>query len=203
LISYLRGDLVSVSDESAVLDVGGVGYEVLVAPVALEHLRAVEPGTEVLLLTHHYLQLEQSRGTPVLMGFRTAEERDLCLALMNVIGPRSALKALAAPVGQIAQSIELGDAAYMKSLPGIGPQKAKEIIAKLQGKVARFVGVAIEPAVAVAQHGADDPVSEAIDALVSLGHKRAEAVQAVNRALRDDPTLSSTQAIIGQVYAQR
>jgi len=45
LISYLRGDLVSVSDESAVLDVGGVGYEVLVAPVALEHLRAVEPGT--------------------------------------------------------------------------------------------------------------------------------------------------------------
>jgi len=138
----------------------------------------------------------------VLFGFRTTEEREFFSAFLSVIGPRVALKALAAPIGQIAQSIELGDSDYLKSLPGIGNQKAKELVAKLQGKLTRFVGIDIEPVAAQARAGRGDFVSDAIDALVSLGLKRPEAVQMVNRALQRNPGLETVEDVLREAYAE-
>ena len=81
-----------------------------------------------------------SSGVPVLVGFLNEVERDFFLEFIKVsgIGPRAAVKALNKAIGEIAQAIDRGDTKYLKTLPGIGEQKAKEIVAKLQGKMGKF-----------------------------------------------------------------
>jgi len=204
MIDFVRGALAKVHDEGVVLDVGGIGYDVATPPIVLDDLRNLDPGTEVTLVTHHYLQMDQSKGIPVLVGFRTEEEREFCLALAAVVGPKSALRSLAAPISHIAQSIELGDPRFLKSLPGIGPQKAREIIARLQGKVGRYVGFEIEPLtqVTASAAGRGDFVSEAIEALISLDYKRPEAVQMVNHALVANANLSNVEEVLQQVFSR-
>ncbi|MBI2173973.1 MAG: Holliday junction DNA helicase RuvA, partial [Candidatus Omnitrophica bacterium] len=134
MISRLRGIVREVAELHVLLDVGGVSYEVFM-PVSL--LRALPerlgPNGEVELVTFHYQQLEVGRGIPVLVGFLNEIEREFFLRFISVsgVGPRAALKALNQPIATIAQGIDEGDLALLRSLPGIGEQRAKEIVAKL------------------------------------------------------------------------
>jgi hypothetical protein len=84
--------------------------------------------------------LEVGRGIPVLIGFLNEVEREFFTRFISVsgVGPRAALKALTQPIPVIAKAIDEGDVELLRSLPGIGEQRAKEIVAKLQGKVGKF-----------------------------------------------------------------
>src|SRR3989338_5611718 len=98
-----------------------------------------EDGT-VALITYHYYQMDPSKAVPVLVGFVNEIEKEFFEQFITVsgIGPKAACRALSMPFSVIADAIDKADIALLKSLPGIGEQRAREIIAKLQGRVGKF-----------------------------------------------------------------
>jgi Holliday junction DNA helicase RuvA len=203
MIGRLRGKLVSCDAEVVLVDVGGVGYEVLVPPTLAQYLRTLEPGSELELVTHYYLQLTPSIAHPTLIGFRSELEREFFELFITVasIGPKTAVKAFTIPFATVARAIELGDSIQLRALPGIGREKAKQIIAKLQGKAARFLDIRDEDLPRVAPRIADIE-DEVEQALRQLGYGQAEIAQMIARALRDKPELDTTEALLAAALAR-
>lgn len=197
MIGRLKGKLISCSSEAVLVDVGGVGYEVLVPPTLANYLRTLEPGCDIELVTHYYLQMAPSLAHPTLIGFRTELEREFFEQFITVasIGPKTAVKAFTLPFATVAKAIELGDSVQLRALPGIGKQKAKDIIAKLQGKVARFLDIHDEDLPRVTA-GLEDVENEASQALRQLGYREAEIAQMIARALRENPEIDTADALI-------
>src|SRR4029077_4236465 len=85
-------------------------------------------------------QTDPSKSIPILIGFSNRIEKEFFERFITVsgVGPKAAVKALKPPIPDIAEAIDAGDLPFLKSLPGIGEQRAKEIIAKLQGKMGKF-----------------------------------------------------------------
>jgi len=140
LISRISGKLIGRKPNALIVSVNGIGYEVMVPACILQALEPLAKDQQVELVTYYYLQMEGMKGIPVLVGFRHEMEKEFFELFIGVtsIGPRSAVKALSLPIPRIAEAIERGDTGLLNSLPGVGTQKAKEIIAKLQGKSGRF-----------------------------------------------------------------
>jgi len=118
------------------------------------------------------------------------------------IGPRAAVKALNKPFSAIARAIDEGDASFLKSLPGIGSQRAKEIIAKLQNKVGRF-GLIQDATVDIPQQAGAAFEQEALAVLLQLGYKKPEALSMLKKAMEANPAISSTEGLLNEVYRQR
>ncbi|MDI3298296.1 MAG: OB-fold domain-containing protein [Bacillota bacterium] len=141
MIDRIRGRLEEVREESALLDLGGVVLEADVPPVDRYRLLA-HVGERVELHTVAFLQggVGGASLTPVLVGFLEPEERDFWLKLSGAggLGQRTALRAMSVEVAAIARAIEAGDEAWLTQLPGIGRQRASELVARLRGKVTSF-----------------------------------------------------------------
>jgi Holliday junction DNA helicase RuvA len=97
----------------------------------------------------------------------------------------------------LARAIEDGDTKTLTQLPGVGRQRARELIARLQGKVAKFALLAEEEAPVPT---VTDVVSEALEILQSLGYTRTEAQRMIDAALERLPKPSSTEELIRTVY---
>lgn len=207
MISRLRGAVRQLGELHLLLEVSGVTYEVLMPPSILRLLQErPDPLAEVELVTYHYQQLEPSRGIPVLIGFLHEIEREFFVRFISVsgVGPRAALKALTQPIPLIAQAIDEGDLAVLKSLPGIGEQRAREIVAKLQGKVGKY---ALMPNKDVGEKapatGPSTLEEEAITILVQLEYKKPEAKQMVRAALERNPQVKTAEELLNEVYRQQ
>lgn len=141
MIAQICGKIIQKGNNNILLDVSGITYEVLVPAIIMERINdtASEEGV-VRLVTYHYLQVEPSRSRPILVGFINEIERDFFIEFITVsgIGPRAALKAINQPISRIAQAIDEGDSGFLCSLPGIGRQRAKEVVAKLQSRIGKF-----------------------------------------------------------------
>jgi len=189
------------------IDVQGLTYEVLTPASVLARLdQAADEHGHVSLITYHYLQITPSRGVPCLVGFLSEIERDFFLDFIKVsgIGPRAAVKALDRPISEIAAAIAAGDEKFLKGLPGIGLQKAKEIVAKLQGKIGKY-GLIQDQAAAVLQKSADIPdwQQEAMDVLLQLQYKTPEARQMIETALKRSPDIQTAEDLLNTIYKQR
>jgi Holliday junction DNA helicase RuvA len=204
LISRLSGQLLERKPNALILGVNGIGYEVLVPSGVLQSLPA-EQGAQLELVIYEYLQIDHSRGTPILIGFRNELERDFFEQFITVasIGPRMAVRALAAPVSHIAQAIEDGDLRVLQGLPGIGARKAKEIVAKLQGKAGRFCLIRDEAGAPSREERAENIEREAIDLLTQVGHSRAEAKDMVDRALSGGERPQTVEELLNLSYKKR
>ena len=204
MISRLNGRVLERKQNGVILGVNGIGYEVLIPGGVLGSL-AAEPGEQLDLVIYEYLQIDHSRGASFLVGFRSELERDFFQQFITVasIGPRSAVRALGLPVSRIARAIEDGDLRLLQSLPGIGARKAKEIVAKLQGKAGRFCLIREEPGRAAPQEPAEDLQREAIELLMQVGHSRSEAKQMVERALADGERPETVEELLNLSYKKR
>jgi len=133
MISRLKGKIEEILKNSIILNAGHISYEVLVPDSVLQSFAKDE---DVLLITAHFYQTEGNRMVPVLVGFRNEIEKEFFEHLMKVsgIGVKVAIKVLKHPVAQVAVAIDRGDDKFLSSLPGIGIQKARLIIARLQGQ---------------------------------------------------------------------
>ncbi len=207
MIARLRGRLREQGDVHVLIDVQGVGYEILMPPALLRALpERVDPNGDVELVTFHYQQLEVGRGIPVLIGFFNEIEREFFVRFISVsgVGPRAALKALTLPIPVIAQAIDDGDLHVLRSLPGIGEQRAKEIVAKLQGKVGKYALMRTkEPLPQAADTEQTALEEEAVAILMQLEYKKSEAKQMVHAALERNPKLSTAEALLNEVYRQQ
>ena len=207
MISRLRGIVREITPTHLLVDVNGIGYDVLVAPSILRAIqeRMSETG-EVELVTFHYQQLEVGRGIPVLIGFLNEVEREFFTRFISVsgVGPRAALKALTQPIPVIAKAIDEGDATLLRSLPGIGEQRAKEIVAKLQGKVGKFALIQTKGAPTDSAEASSPAIAdEAVAILVQLEYKRPEAKQMVKAALERNPQVKTVEELLNEVYHQQ
>ncbi len=143
MIASVRGRLRRRFEDRVVVEAAGVGYEVFIPPVVQRALADAVAGDgdgadEVLLMVHYHATQNQPR--PVLIGFTSDLDKEFFEKLITVkdVGPLVAARSLAAPVAEIAAAIARQDEAYLRRMPGIGPQKAKNIVAQLQAKVAKF-----------------------------------------------------------------
>ncbi|MFA5116024.1 MAG: Holliday junction branch migration protein RuvA [Candidatus Omnitrophota bacterium] len=205
MIARIRGKLIERGENLLFIDIGGICYEVLVPPTTMQRLdENLSPEGVVNLVTYHYLQVEPARNTPVLIGFLSEVEREFFEQFITVsgIGPRAALKALSQPISCIARAIDEGDIAFLKSLPGIGDQRARLIIAKLQNKVGKF-GLVRDGKFAVKEAKAGGIEEEALAVLTQLQYKRGEAEGMIRKALEREKGISSTEELLNEVYRQR
>jgi Holliday junction DNA helicase RuvA len=206
MISHISGKLKKKKENSVILELNGLSYEILVPQVVMCALEKNCPlDTTVDLITFHYYQLEPSRSTPVLIGFLNEIEKEFFERFITVsgVGPKAALRALSLPISTIAQAIDNGDAALLKSLPGIGEQRAKEIIAKLQGKVGKF-GLIQDGQVAITISKLDGNIKEeALEVLLQLQYSRTEAKAMIDKAIQRNPQLKSAEELLNEVYKQK
>jgi Holliday junction DNA helicase RuvA len=204
MISRISGNIVGKREGFLLIDTGGICYEVMI-PLAvmksLENDKRLEGRME--LITYHYHQTEPSRSVPVLIGFQNEVEKEFFEKFISVsgVGPKAACKALAEPFSTIADAIDSGDASFLKKLPGIGEQKARLIVAKLQGKVGKY-GLIRDEYVAGAE-GHEDIKSEALEILLQLQYKKAEAEDMIEKALRRSPDLKTSEELLNEVYRER
>ena len=174
MIARLTGKLAEVSADTAIIDVGGVGYLVHASSRTLDAIGPV--GGEVLILTE--LQVREDAWT--LFGFGSALERDSFRALTSVqgVGGRLALAILSVlSPDELARAVSQGDKAMIGRANGVGPKLAARIANELQGKLGvAGLGASLAPA---PRAGA---AADALSALANLGFKPAEASAAVNAA---------------------
>ena len=137
------------------------------------------------------------------MGVQERKAREFFRTLLTVaeVGPSLAAKAMTIPVCDFAGAIERKDVRALSSLPGIGKRKADQIIASLHGKVIEYALMPapdIEEAVPIAE--APDFVADAAQVLASVGHRPAEAEHLIEAALKRNPDLSDTQALLEEIW---
>jgi Holliday junction DNA helicase RuvA len=166
MIAFLNGEIVEKQPTRLLLDVSGVGYEVLIPLSSYDSLGKV--GTRCRIITHDHIREDQH----VLFGFMTEAEKKMFLLLLSIsgVGPKLALSALSGmSVRELKVSIVDGDVKRISSISGIGKKMAERIAVELRHKIS--AGEALE-AVAGGNGVVDSKLRDSIMALVALGYKQ-------------------------------
>lgn len=195
MIGSIRGKLVSASAVGAVVEAGGLGYELSVPVTTSERLPA--PGSDVFLHTHAVYR----EDSEALYGFATADERDFFRLLINQVagvGPKVALALMSRfSLEMLESTIATGDADALSKCPGIGRKTADRIILDLKDKLGPARGAA-KARLLWAGGGVTGAtaVGDAIAALLALGYKPADAEKAVRKAHAALGDSAATEALI-------
>lgn len=178
MIGKLTGTVDSISDDTVILDVGGVGYLVQCPASTLSRLAV---GSHASLM----IEMKVSDDAIRLYGFGSAEERDWFRLLQTVqsVGGKVALAVLSTlSPRDLQRALALGDKAMIGRAPGVGPKLALRIATELKDKApSMMLGHEEAGAVAIA-HAPRGPESDAVSALIHLGYSDARAAEAVARA---------------------
>ncbi|MEE8359624.1 MAG: Holliday junction branch migration protein RuvA [Candidatus Omnitrophota bacterium] len=205
VISRISGKIRKSEGISVLLDVSGICYEILVPPTVMKTLKE-KTGVDgsIEFVTYHYYQVDSSRSIPMLIGFMSEVEREFFEEFISVsgVGPKAACKALTLPISVIADAIDKGDIGLLKTLPGVGGQRARQIIAKLQNKVGKF-GLIQDKHLENAPAMKSDARDEAVSVLLQLQYKKKEADDMVNNVLARNPKASTCEEILNEVYKQK
>lgn len=204
MFSRIEGILREKSVGSALVETGGLSYDIMLPRCVVDKLAELGPGDPIKLEIFSYIQIDGNRGESMFVGFTNAIEREFFEALLTVasVGPKTAVKAFSMPMAQIARFIDAGDQAALRRLPGIGGQKAKDIIAKLQGKVARF-GLIQGEAGGRKSEATPDFVTEAVEVLLQLQYRRAEADRMAREALAHNSAISTAEELLSEIYRRQ
>ena len=167
MIGSLHGKLQARTDDTLIVNVGGVGFRVRVSNNTAAGLGAI--GSEVQLFTH--LRVREDELS--LYGFATEEELHLFETLMTVsgVGPKVALNVLAsAPIGTLKIALAEGNVDALTAVPGIGKKTAQRLVLELKGKI---------DVSGLGEVSEISPVDkDVMDALINLGYSAAEATRA-------------------------
>jgi Holliday junction DNA helicase RuvA len=179
VIARLDGLLIEKSPSRIVIDVGGVGYDVLVPLSTFYDLG--DAGSRVTLRIHTHVR----EDALALYGFASALEQDLFERLIGVsgIGPKLALAVLSGiDTGELVRAIRTEDVARLTRIPGIGKKTAERIGLELKDRLPH-AGASVAPAAA----GSDDLREDLLSALVNLGYNRPVAEKAIDAGLKTSP----------------
>ncbi len=182
MIAHLRGKLIYKQPGQAVVEAGGVGYDVAISVPTFTALPSA--GAEAAL--HIYTQVGQDQIA--LFGFLDREEKRLFERLIAVsgVGPKLAIKILSGlSAERTIQAIRAQDHAQLVHIPGVGKKLAERLVVELKDKLDDF---AVAPAPTAAQGPAVDDV---LSALMNLGYQRASAEKAIEQAIAKDKALAA------------
>ncbi len=184
MIYSVRGKLIHVENNLAVIECAGVGYAVRTSAVSISHLPSM--GEEAVLYT--YLHVAET-GID-LFGFSDQGELNCFKMLLGVtrVGPRAALSVLSSITAeQFALAVASGDAKTLSRAPGLGMKTAQRIILELKDKISKEQAAAGVSLPDVPVSSGNSNAGEAINALVVLGYTQGEAAGVVTKL---DPSLS-------------
>lgn len=174
MISFVKGELAEISENSIVIDTNGLGIEVFVPASVMQELPGI--GEEVKIYTHFRV----SEDAMSLYGFNSRQDLSMFEQLIGVsgIGPKGALSILSAmSPDDLRMAILSGDDKLIAQAPGIGPKTAQRVIVDLKDKVSDLdvIGAEIKGKAV----GINSETAEVIEALVNLGYARTEATRVV------------------------
>jgi len=172
MIAHLRGRLLAKHPNQAIVECGGVGYDVTISVPTFSALPA--EGAEVSLVIYTHVREDQI----ALFGFSDALEKKLFVKVIAVsgIGPKLAVTVLSGlPVEKLVGAIRGGDHAMLTRIPGIGKKTAERVVLELKDKLDE---IGSGPAASIGSVG-DDVLS----AMVNLGYARPTAQKAIETAL--------------------
>ncbi|KGQ39158.1 Holliday junction ATP-dependent DNA helicase RuvA [Gallibacterium anatis] len=194
MIGHLRGILLEKSPPEILLEVNGIGYEVLLPMTSFYHLPEVN--MEAAIYTH----LVVREDAHLLFGFYHKQDRTLFRELIktNGVGPKLALAILSAmSVSEFSYAIEREELSKLVKIPGVGKKTAERLIVELKGKFKAYQHDDFFIEQTATQSGIEtekvSATDDAISALVALGYKPAEAEKMVNRVAK--PEWDSEQLI--------
>ncbi|HEU4362206.1 MAG TPA: Holliday junction branch migration protein RuvA [Mycobacterium sp.] len=185
MIAAVRGEVLDVALDHAVIEAAGVGYKVMATPATLSTLRR---GAEARLITAMIVR----EDSMTLYGFADAEDRDLFTTLIGVsgIGPKIALATLAVyDAAALRRVLGDGDISALTRVPGIGKRGAERMVLELRDKVGTS-GVAAGGS--ANGHPVRGPV---VEALVGLGFAVKQAEEATDRVLAGEPQANTSAAL--------
>ena len=196
MITRIRGELVELTERSALIHVEAVTYELLVPAADVPTLLS-KIGMPIEFYTLHYFE-GQSQGSsfiPRLIGFSCEQDRAFFELFTTVkgIGNRKALRALVRPFIETASAIANRDSTALTSMPEIGKRSAETIIAELHGKVDVFV---LEEVASTIESTMPAYCEDAITMLVQLGESKRDAKQLVQRAYEIDSNITSADQLV-------
>jgi len=177
LIGQIKGILLGIDHQTALIDVSGVGYEVECPISTLCELPPV--GQTVTLLTHFVVR----EDAQLLYGFLTQEDRESFRILIKIsgVGPKLAIGILSGLSGDdLARAVERDDLATLTRLPGIGKKTAERLVVELRGRMS--------PGGHNQATSIKSPVEDAMLGLIALGYKESEARKAINLVSTDPDT---------------
>ncbi len=182
MFAFLEGTIAYKQDNIVVINVGGVGYELLVSNATQYSLPAINENAKVLT----YLQVKEDGVC--LYGFATQEEKDLFLKLISVsgVGPKGAIGILSnISITDLVKAIALNDIKVLSSIKGIGKKTAERIGIELKDKVAFDQAIMQQDTPQVLDSKAID---EACLVLISLGVSKNEALSLARQYAKEDST---------------
>lgn len=203
MIRFVHGELVTVNEDSVIVDVAGIGYEVNVSPPFAVELEERGIGSTVKIYTYHSERGGAAGGgTPMLVGFGSERDREFFEELLSVhqLGPVGACKAMTVPVPSIAKAISLGDETALKKLPGVGKQRARDMISKLQEKMEPYLA---DEAVTAEQPAGDDLTAEALAILTQLGLSQSEALKRISAVREAEPEIEEADELVRAVFRRK
>ena len=186
MIASVRGEVVEIALDHAVIEAAGVGYKVMATPSTLATLRR---GTEARLVTAMIVR----EDSMTLYGFADGDARDLFLTLLGVsgVGPKIALATLAVyDATALRRALADGDVAALTRVPGIGKRGAERMVLELRDKIGALPGGS-GPGTATG-HAVRTPV---VEALVGLGFPAKQAEEACDTVLAADPEANTSSAL--------
>jgi len=193
MIAHLSGTLLSKQATSAIVDVGGVGYDVAIPLSTFYELGEVGEPVQLRVYTHVREDAIQ------LFGFKTTRERELFLQLISVngVGPGLAIKLLSGMnADEMIASIRTNNLVRLVAIPGVGRKTAERLVVDLRDKIAALSSPALEEEFAARAAASGAPAStdamrdDAMSALSNLGYQKAAAEKAVKNAIDEGGDLS-------------
>lgn len=178
MIGYLKGKVLYSTADYALIETGGVGYEVYCSASAFSKMT-----DRAQCEVYTYMQISEANGA-VLYGFSSIEEKNMFLKLISVsgIGPKMGIAVLSAmDISALAAAIATQDVKRLSSVKGLGKKTAERIILELREKVGAM-GQSTTVADCLPAAAVTDGDEDAVVALMSLGFTRAESVKAVASA---------------------
>jgi len=200
MIAQIEGKLIKLDTDCCLVQVGAVGYEVMLPGYCVSALSG-QVGSDVTLCTMEYYEGTPGGGNmiPRMVGFLSTGERDFFRKYISVkgMGIKKGLRSLSMPIATIAAAIENADDKTLMALPAIGKRMAQQIVAELKGKLQSFAA----GAESARQAAGFKPFQiEALEILIAWGEKRAEAMELLEMACRKHPDIKSAEALVPLVY---
>jgi Holliday junction DNA helicase RuvA len=201
MIATIEGKLLQLDTAGALVQVGGLGYEIFLPSYCVSAL-SNKIGQTIQLCTMEYLEGSMGGGNmiPRIIGFLSPAERDFFRTYTSVkgMGIKKGLKSLTIPITDIALAIEEGDDKTLLSLPAVGKRMSQQIIAELKGKLQSYA----------AQSGASlegsrelEPFQiEALEVMIAWGEKREETIELIKKASEKHSDIKTAEQLVPLVY---
>ena len=190
MITFLRGKISFLNENSIELDVSGVGYKCIVSLNTSKYYTD-KINDEIMILTYHHI----NETTQSLFGFFEKEEKDMFELLISVsgVGPKTAIQFFSsASAYDIKTYIQSGEVKALTSIPGIGPKTAKRIIIDIKEKITSISDNDMPNEESLYENS---NYKDATDALLVLGYSKKDIIKCINQLTSENKSIETPELI--------